>query len=144
MENAKMAKIFIRASQSDRNGIIDSMEFFTEGKYYNKDSSQYVTYKESDISGMAGTTSTLKLSGETVSLIRTGHINSRFVFDKNRETRTVYQTGYGIFNIMVRTDKLEIQYVDELSFVIRLRYELQFEVQDVIINEMEIKVTLSR
>lgn len=144
MDNARTARIFIRASQSDGRGMIDSMEFFTEGKYYDKDGSRYITYKESAVSGMEGATSTVKISGETVSLIRTGNMNSRFVFANGREIRTVYRTEYGVFNITIDTHRVEIRHTDDGSLALRLQYGLRFDGQDPVVNDMEIKVTLSR
>ncbi len=144
MENAKTAKILIRTSQRDRDGSTDIMEFFTEGKYYEKGGARYVMYKETEVSGMEGTASTLKLAEEEVTLVRSGNVHARFVFVKGQEAHTAYQTGYGIIHMKLNTKDVQVQDTGEASFTVFLDYELQLEGQDALLNEMEIKVTLGR
>ncbi|MGE5629617.1 MAG: DUF1934 domain-containing protein [Caulobacteraceae bacterium] len=140
MENGRNIKVHIQSSQSDSQGTIDSMEFYTEGKYYEKEGNRYITYKESEISGMEGTTSTLRISGATVTLIRLGNVNSKLVFEKGRETRTSYQTGYGNIDLTIASEKVDIEICNNELSSIYLKYILKLNSQDSFINEMTIRV----
>ncbi|NLD45821.1 MAG: DUF1934 domain-containing protein, partial [Clostridiaceae bacterium] len=48
--------ISVKGIQTSPNNDSNTLELVTEGKYYKKDNAYYVTYKESEVTGMDGTT----------------------------------------------------------------------------------------
>lgn len=132
--------IHITASQTDTQGENDTIEFFTEARYYEKEGGRYITYKESEISGLEGTASTLKVSSDAVTLMRFGSISSRMVFEEGRETKTDYDTGYGNFELAVFTEKLDIGVCNNRLNSIYLKYILKLNSQEHFTNEMNIRV----
>ena len=50
----------------------EQMEFVTDGKLYVRGSAIYIVYDETDVSGMAGYKTTLKLSGDSLKMRRIG------------------------------------------------------------------------
>jgi len=52
--------ISVKGVQTSENNDKNVLELVTEGKYYKKGNAYYVTYKESEVTGMEGTTTTLK------------------------------------------------------------------------------------
>ena len=70
----------------------DKMEFITEGKLYQKGDSMYLLYDESEISGMPGCKTRLKLKGGTIKMKRIGEkvgIDTEIEFEKGKR-----DTGY--------------------------------------------------
>ncbi|MDF2533142.1 MAG: hypothetical protein K0Q65_2723, partial [Clostridia bacterium] len=61
MNDGKNVNLFTKAIQTDHSGEKNEIEFFVEGTYTEKGDSIYITYKESALSGMEGTTTTLKI-----------------------------------------------------------------------------------
>ena len=69
MIHLNKAIINIRTTQVDINTKQDEViELITEGKFYKKSDAYYLVYDESEISGMQGTTTTLKIKDNQVVL----------------------------------------------------------------------------
>lgn len=141
MSEGKPVKLHIKSTQTDNNGIIDSMEFYTEGRYFEKQGGRYVSYKESEISGLEGTTTVLKFGTGEVSLVRTGAISSKMVFRIGSETRNSYRTQYGTFDLVIQTQKLDIDICNNLISSVYLRYKLSMNSGEAFINEMAIRLS---
>ena len=84
----------------------DQLEFVTDGKLYEKDGSIFVVYEESEVSGMEGCKTTVKVEGDTVKMRRIGAIgfNTELYFEKGKRFSSVYQTPYGPMDIEVLTN----------------------------------------
>ena len=61
----------------------DQMEFITDGQLYVRDDSVYMIYDESEVSGMTGCKTTLKVKGDSVKMRRIGEIgfNTELYFE---------------------------------------------------------------
>ncbi len=83
----------------------EQMEFVTEGKLYQRNGAVYVVYEESEISGMNGCKTTLRLKDDTVRMKRTGMsgYGSELYFEKGRRFTGVYSTPFGDMSIEVLT-----------------------------------------
>ena len=64
--------INVKGTQIDTSSDTNTLELITEGKYYQKGNNYYITYKESEVTGMLGTTTTLKVGDGVVTLMRFG------------------------------------------------------------------------
>ncbi len=140
MNEGTSVKLHIKSSQADSQGSVDTMEFYTEGRYYEKKDSRYISYEESEISGLEGTTTYLKLGREEASLIRNGAISSKMVFKPGCETKNIYKTAYGDFDLTILTRKLDIEVCNNLINSVYLKYELVMGSGDAFVNEMTISV----
>ncbi len=78
--------IKITGKQVYENHEEDQMEFITDGKIYQRNNAVYMIYDESEVSGMEGCKTTLKLSGDTLRLKRIGEggSGSELYFEKNQ------------------------------------------------------------
>lgn len=141
MSEGKLIKVHIKSAQSDSQGTIDSMEFYTEGKYYEKKDSRYISYEESEISGLKGTTTILKLGREEAVLIRNGALRSRMTFRVGCETKNIYRTEYGVFELSVLTQKLDINVCNDLINSVYLKYRLSINTGEACTNEMTISIS---
>ena len=65
-----------------------------------------VSYEESELTGLEGTTTKLHIDGGRVTLLREGTINSQMVFEEGRRHLSMYETPYGALSIGVNTRRM--------------------------------------
>ncbi|MFZ5351258.1 MAG: DUF1934 domain-containing protein [Bacillota bacterium] len=132
----KQIKLYIVSSQTDIDGNTDKMEFYAEGKLFIKEHSLYICYKETEITGMEGTTTSVRADKDSVTLIRFGSINSRLVFQEGISTSNRYETQYGNFEINILTNKIDIDIMEGRESSIKLKYIMSFAESSRYINEL--------
>ena len=88
----------------------DSVEFMTEGKLFSKGNSAYLVYEESEMSGMAGVTTTLRIDGEGgIRMKRFGGevmMDTVMEFAPGKRFNSLYKTPYGSFEMEVLTNRI--------------------------------------
>ena len=136
MSESKNVNLFTKSIQIDKTGDKNEIEFFVEGNYVVKNDYIYITYKESPISGMEGTTTTLKISANSLSILRFGTYNSKLEFRRNEKTLTNYQTPYGNIPITIITRLLEIDLRQGEKSNIHLKYSLEAAGEEPLNNEV--------
>ncbi|AKN33288.1 hypothetical protein Ccar_21625 [Clostridium carboxidivorans P7] len=107
----KKAIISVLSKQTEDTD--DVIEVVTPGNFYKKDDTYYAIYKETKISGMEGTTTTLKISEDKFSLIRSGSTTSKMEFYKGKEDISMYDTPYGTLELKTQTNKLIVNLDDD-------------------------------
>lgn len=123
---SKNVIINVKGIQTDTEKDENALELITEGKYYQKGNNYYITYKESEVTGMVGTTTTLKVGDGVVTLMRFGKVNSQFVFQKGQKHISSYETEYGIFTIGVYANNVDIN-IDDKGGEIRVGYLVEID-----------------
>ena len=123
---SKNVIINVKGIQTDLEKDENALELITEGKYYQKGNNYYITYKESEVTGMVGTTTTLKVGDGVVTLMRFGKVNSQFVFQKGQKHVSSYETEYGIFTIGVYANNVDIN-IDDKGGEIRVGYRVEID-----------------
>jgi uncharacterized beta-barrel protein YwiB (DUF1934 family) len=118
--------ISVKGSQMSPDQDSNVLELVTEGKYYKKGDTYYITYKESEVTGMEGTTTTLKVSDGIVTLMRFGSVNSQFLFQQGQKHVSYYDTSYGAFTIGVFANEVNVK-VDDNGGEIRVDYQLEID-----------------
>ena len=107
----KKALISVKSIQNnDKN---EAIEVVTPGDFYKKDDNYYVRYEETEISGMEGTTTTMKITSDSITLTRKGTTNSKMTIKKNAKDIVMYGTPHGILEFMLDTKKIDINLNDE-------------------------------
>ena len=104
----------------------DSIELVTEGKYYKKGNNYFVTYKETEITGMEGTTTTLKIGDGKVTLMRFGENNSQLVFEEGEKHLCYYETPHGSFTVGVFSNQVNIN-VNDTGGELQVDYLLEID-----------------
>jgi len=118
--------ISVKGTQSTNDQVNTIMEFVTEGKYYKKDEAYFITYDESEVTGMSGTTTTLMVMDGIVTLVRVGTINSHFVFQQGQKHISYYDTEYGAFTVGVTANEVDVK-IDDSGGEIRIGYQLEID-----------------
>lgn len=105
-------KAIISVSSKQIGSGDEAIEVVTPGNFYKKDDSYYAVYEETEVSGMEGTTTTLKIGPDKFSLIRMGSTNAKMEFDKKVKSVSMYNTPYGTIELKIETRKLDIKVND--------------------------------
>ena len=117
-------KLKIKGTQITPDGEKDTIELTTQGKCYEKNDCTFLVYDESEISGMQGSTTTLKISDEKVTMKRFGANESKLIFEKGVKHISVYQTMYGNMDMEVVTTQIDIKKDKRGLKKINLSYKL--------------------
>jgi uncharacterized beta-barrel protein YwiB (DUF1934 family) len=118
----------------------DIIELITAGRYYNKNGSFYISYKESENTGFDGVTTTLKVEGDNcVTLTRSGPSSSRLVLEKGRRQLCHYETGFGQLMVGVSGCRIQSQ-LDEGGGELTFNYTLDINSSLVSQNEVYISI----
>ena len=83
----------------------EQVQFSTDGEYTCVDGCGMLTYPESELTGMAGTLTTITFTPSNAVLKRTGAVTSRMVFAPGTRNTFLYQTPYGTSTVGLETQR---------------------------------------
>lgn len=139
-----MEKIMINidGTQNFGNGDTNSVELTTEGELSVSSDSYTLKYEESELTGMAGTTTEITVDDNgIVNLVRSGTVNSNLVFEEGKRHLSYYDTNEGAFSIGVFASYVDT--VLERNYgEISITYAM--DVDDKPIGENEIRIRFKR
>lgn len=136
----KQVKVTITGKQYDKQGEETVLELVSVGRYYHKAGIDYVTYQETEVSGMEGTTTLLKIYSDYVVLIRTGSVEQKMVFQLGHTHSGSYITPYGRFFITVITKELNVNITQDDLGKIEIHYDIKLDGEWVNHNILTVKV----
>lgn len=90
-----------------KGGEEEVIELITEGKYYRKGDTTYLVYQETELSGIEGCVTTLKITDDLIKMKRFGTASSEIQFEKGKRFNTYYNTPYGNVEMEVVTKRIE-------------------------------------
>ena len=134
-----IVKVKSRQSINNEEDDQEVIELITPGEFYKKENIYFAAYEETEISGMKGTTTTLKIGSDEVNLIRFGNVNSCLRFKKGIKDVSFYKTQYGVIELVVKVLEIDINIGDN-GGDLRLLYELEAGGQQSSTNELCIKI----
>lgn len=98
--------ISIKGKQVNENGP-DEMELVTAGRLVRDEQGGFtVSYQESELTGLEGTTTVVRINGSRVTLLREGTVNSQMVFEEGRKHLSMYETPYGSLSVGINTRRM--------------------------------------
>lgn len=120
--------ISIKGKQEVGDGPAESMELVTKGWMQRKDGVYTLTYQESEMTGLEGTLTTIKVEQEEerVTLTRVGEYNSEMVFEEGNRHLSLYNTPYGAVSMGVNTRHLLAE-LDDNGGCVEVDYTLEVE-----------------
>jgi uncharacterized beta-barrel protein YwiB (DUF1934 family) len=132
--------ISVKGTQQYEKNNDDIIELITEGKYYKKGNKYFVTYEETEITGMKGTTTTIKMEGEKVTLLRFGENNSQLIFEQGQKHLCHYETIQGAFTVGVFSNNVNVN-IDEQGGQVSVDYNLQIDNSHSSKNDFVLNIT---
>jgi uncharacterized beta-barrel protein YwiB (DUF1934 family) len=133
------AIISIKSSQGQSDE--EPISIVTPGTFYERNNTFYAVYEETEISGMKGTTTTIKIRPSEFLLLRTGTTNARMHFRKNDKNASMYDTPYGTLQLEIETTELNIN-VNEEGGNIYVNYDMTVSGQKVMPTFLEIDIKI--
>ena len=128
----KQIILFVRGEQTYDSVAPEVTELATEGLMTLDGGEIRLSYEETELTGMQGTTTRFTIRGDTVVLERTGMIQSRMEFKQGERSSSLYETPWGTMVVDIATTKLahrlnERGGVMEIVFTIAVNHQVTGE-----------------
>ena len=104
----------------------DATELMTEGTMEVTEDGIVLSYEESELTGMEGTTTTFEVKGPRVTLTRSGAVNSQMVFEEGRQHTSLYETPFGELSVDIQTGRLRHN-LTERGGIMEIQYSIAVE-----------------
>lgn len=132
--------LFVRGEQYCDGADPDGTELMTEGRMTIADDGEVVlSYQETELTGMEGTTTRFTIRGDVVTLDRIGAVTSQMVFQLGRHHSSIYHTPWGDLLVDISTSQLRHR-INEHGGLIEIRYSIAVEHQVTGKNQFKIRV----
>ena len=116
----------VRGSQSYMDQDPDVIELVTEGTLTKLENGWQLQYQETELTGLAGVTTIFSIENDTITLTRTGKLNSQMVFREGVCHDSLYQTEFGTMLLSVCAKSIHYQ-LDETGGVVDMSYCIELE-----------------
>ena len=125
-ENKLPVLLSIRGEQYFDDIDPDATELMTEGTMALTEDGIVLSYEESELTGMEGTTTTFEVKGPRVTLTRSGTVNSQMVFEEGRQHTSLYETPFGELSVDIQTSELKHN-LSERGGLMEIKYSIAVE-----------------
>ena len=125
-ENKLPVLLSIRGEQYFDGIDPDETELMTEGTMVLTGDGMVLSYEESELTGMEGTTTAFEIKGPRVTLTRSGAVNSQMVFEEGRQHTSLYETPFGELSVDIQTSELKHN-LTERGGLMEIRYSIAVE-----------------
>ena len=127
MEREKLPVLLsIRGEQYSDDIDPDATELMTDGTLEVTEDGLVLSYEESELTGMEGTTTTFEVCGPRVTLTRSGAVNSQMVFEEGRQHTSLYETPFGELSVDIQTGRLRHN-LTERGGIMEIQYSIAVE-----------------
>lgn len=103
----KNVHVRVSGSQTDETGQVLRTTQNADGEYFEKNHAKYLRYEETDPEDGSVTVNLLKITEDTVTLTRSGHIRSTMIWSVGHHRLFDYHTPLGLLKLETRTEKLK-------------------------------------
>ena len=109
----------------------------TDGTLRVTDDALELSYAETELTGLVGTTTTFRVEKDKVTLQRHGKVQSKMVFVVGQEDRSLYDMGFGALMISIRTDRIESSLTENGG---RLSVSYDISIEDEVTGSIEYQI----
>jgi uncharacterized beta-barrel protein YwiB (DUF1934 family) len=136
----KEVLIYIRGVQAYGDADSSDVELISEGTMTTADNGEItLTYQETELTGMEGTTTCITIREDMVVLSRMGSISSQMTFQPGRRHSSLYETAWGAMTVDIATSRYAHR-MGEHGGILELCYSLTIQHQLVGENLLKIRV----
>ena len=122
----KNVMLTIVSTQRFKDDAPETTKLVTEGRLRVQEGAVELSYDETELTGLAGTTTTFRIEPERVILTRTGALESRIVFAIGQEDCSLYDMGFGALMVAVRAEQIHMN-MDENGGTLEVSYAIAIE-----------------
>ncbi len=126
----KEVMIKIKGKQISRENGEDEMEFVTEGKLYRRNGTVYLIYDETELSGIPGCQTRLRLRDGEIQMKRIGEgagSGTEILFEQGKRYTGFYDTPFGAIPLEVLTNRVDSTITEEGSGNIDIEYDISLK-----------------
>lgn len=116
----------IRGRQTYVGQDPEVIELITEGTMNFRDGGWDISYEESELTGLAGVTTTFRVEPGKVILTRTGALTSEMVFQEGKSHDSLYRMPFGALMLTVKATRVYFDLVPD-GGTIDLIYHIDIE-----------------
>ena len=116
----------IRGEQRYQGQEPEAVELVTEGEMEATSEGWRICYKESDLTGLQGATTTFEVRPGHVVLSRTGAVQSKMIFQEGVRHDSLYELDVGALMICVCARRIRID-LNQLGGVLDVLYSIEVE-----------------
>lgn len=102
------------------------IELMTEGTLEYADGGWNICYEESELTGLAGVTTTFRVEQGAVKLLRTGSLRSEMLFREGVPHQSLYRMDFGALLLTVCARQISAS-ISEKGGVVDLVYDIEIE-----------------
>lgn len=135
----KKVLINVTSIQRDEKGKDEKITLETPGIYGEDGGMKYISYEETKLAGMEGTTTTLRIYEDHVQLMRQGHFLQDQEYRIGKRRTSSYETPMGSLEVAVVTREIEDTLLDG-SGKLRLSYDVEIKGLSAHLNEIIVEV----
>lgn len=132
--------IIVKGIQKDPSGEVDNIEIKTKAKYYIKKNAEYLVYDESEVTGMEGSRTRLKINSDSVIMTRVGEVETKMEFYEGKSSSMKYVCPHGVFNMDIVTKSLKVEYDEAKLSKIDINYNMDFQNDFVTEHSLSIEI----
>lgn len=133
--------VSIKGLQFESDGD-EPVEVISVGQYYYKNEKHYILYEEimEDEQGNGEVTkNTIKISKDTMEILKKGANNTHMVFEENKKNLTYYNTPFG--QLIIGIDTTGFKVIEEDNAIgVKIHYNLEINYSHVSDCEIVVKV----
>ena len=115
--------LIVRGEQYFDDVDPDETKLMTDGTMEVTEEGYLLTYQESELTGMEGTTTTFEVKGNQVTLTRSGAVNSQMIFEEGRQHTSLYETPFGELPVDISTSSLRHN-LTERGGIMEIKYSI--------------------
>ena len=116
----------IKGCQTYQDQEPEIIELMTDGIMEFRDGGWDISYEESELTGLAGVTTTFRVEPGKVTLTRKGTLDSQMIFQENVVHESLYQMPFGALMLSVKATQVFFDIVPD-GGVIDLSYNISIE-----------------
>ena len=116
----------IQGRQTYQDQEPEIIELLTDGTMEFRNGGWDISYEESELTGLAGVTTTFRVEPDKVTLTRKGSLSSTMVFQQNVVHESLYQMPFGALMLSVKATRVFFDIVPD-GGVIDLSYDINIE-----------------
>lgn len=141
----KEVSITVHSSPGYEQQETEQMELLTSGILTVGDRAGHydLSYQESLVSGLEGTTTSFKITPRRVLLVRSGTVSNQMLFEEGRQHNAHYATPYGSMQVTVCASRVKQTLTPE-GGSLEIDYSMEIDHAMVGSNSLRIQVSLPR
>ena len=118
----------------------ETIELITPGQLTREGGDYLISYRESRLTGLEGTTTTLRVERSRVTLSRMGDICTHMIFEQGQRHLSYYETSEGPLTVGVSARRVRSALTDEGG---QIEVDYEVEIDQALSGQNNIKVNVS-